>query len=321
MRPLLLALLLPGVAMADWKLQHQFDFTAAAALDPGFWSLESGFQRNQESQYYAADNVTVGPGVLRIEARREQVANAAHRAGARGWRSKPAASDYTSGSIGSRPAFLYGRFEVVARMPGGAGVWPAIWLVHESSRQYGEIDIHESVGKHPDTVFAGVHFGRTPNTRQHRNASRVLPHFEGSWHTHAVEWTPERITISIDGQPLFVFDPRDAADDRIDPLRRPMRLRINLALGGTWGGPVDDRRLPARLDIASVRIWSWQPGAGEPLVPLALPAGAAVSAVVPAALPAAVPATVPAAVPATVPAAVAPAPGTEPPSAGPRWGR
>jgi beta-glucanase (GH16 family) len=267
-------LLLPGAAMADWQLAHHLDFASARALDPQFWSLETGLLRNQERQYYTPANVSVGQGFLRIEARREQVANAAHRPGARGWRNAQPFAQYTSGSITSKPAFLYGRFEIVARSPGGNGVWPAIWLLHESAQQYGEIDIHESVGKHPDTAFAGVHYGRTPSTREHRNANRQVPGFEGSWHTHAVEWTPERITLLLDGVPLMTFDPRDAAKGGVDPLRRPMRLRINLALGGTWGGPIDDSRLPARFDIASIRIWHWQPGATQAVTAPALPASA-----------------------------------------------
>ena len=270
----LLALASP-LAMADWTLQHHLDFAAARSLDAGFWSLETGFLRNQESQYYAPANVTLEPGFLRIEARREAVPNAAHRPGAIGWRQRAAVAQYTSGSMTTRAAFLYGRFEIVARSPGGAGVWPAIWLLHESAGQYGEIDIHESVGKHPDTAFAGVHFGRTPDTREHRSASRVVPGFEGSWHTHAVEWTPERIVVLLDGEPLMQFDPRTAAAGGIDPLRRPMRLRINLALGGTWGGPIDERRLPARLDIASIRIWGWQPGQAAAVEPLESPEPAA----------------------------------------------
>jgi len=267
-------LFLPAsAAMADWKLQHHIDFAGGVrTLDPAFWSVETGFLRNQESQYYTPANVTVEPGFLRIEARREQVPNAAYRPGARGWRSKAQHARYTSGSLTSRPAFLHGRFEIVARSPGGAGTWPAIWLLHESAGQYGEIDIHESVGKHPDTAFAGVHYGRTPDTRQHRNASRVVPGFEGSWRTHVLEWTPERIVVFLDGQPLMQFDPRTAAAGGIDPLRRPMRLRINLALGGTWGGPVDDSRLPARFDIAAIRIWRWQPGQGDAIEPPAPPA-------------------------------------------------
>ena len=265
--------------MADWQLAHHFDFASLRTLDAEFWSFETGFQRNQEKQYYTPANVRVADGLLRIEARRERIANAAHRAGARRWQQSRAFADYTSGSISSKPAFLYGRFEFVARSPGGKGVWPAIWLVHESAEQYGEIDIHESVGKHPDTAFAGVHYGRTPNTREHANANRQVPGFEGSWRTHVVEWTPERITLLLDGVPLMQFDPRTAAKNGIDPLRRPMRLRINLALGGTWGGPVDDSRLPAHFDVRSIRIWKWQPGAGDATVatPAAAPASAPVA--------------------------------------------
>jgi beta-glucanase (GH16 family) len=279
---LLLALLLPGAALADWRLQHQIDFASATSLDPAFWSLESGLLRNQEEQYYTPANVTVGQGFLRIEARREQVPNAAFRAGASGWRNRDALARYTSGSLVSRPSFLYGRFEIVARSPGGAGVWPAIWLLHESAGQYGEIDIHESVGKHRDTAFVGVHYGRTPDTRRHRNANRAVPGFEDSWHTHSVEWTPERITLALDGQPLMTFDPREAAGREGDPLRQPMHLRINLALGGTWGGAIDESRLPARFDIAAIRIWSWQPGGVDaPPAPTAAPAAPVADAPLP----------------------------------------
>ncbi|RYY85926.1 MAG: glycosyl hydrolase family protein [Comamonadaceae bacterium] len=135
------------------------------------------------------------------------------------------------------------------------------------------------MGKHPDTVFAGVHWGREPRTRRHRNDSRVVPGFEGSWHTHTLEWTPSRISVSLDGQPWFAFDPDEAQlSGGGDPLRQPMQLRINLALGGNWGGAVDDSRLPARLDIASIRIWRWTPGTGEARPAPAVPAAAGPSA-------------------------------------------
>ncbi|HSV82796.1 MAG TPA: glycoside hydrolase family 16 protein [Ramlibacter sp.] len=258
--------------MADWKLEHEQDFTRAGALDADFWSVETGFFRNREDQYYTPANLAVVGGKLRIEARKEQVPNAAYRPDARGWRSEKRLAQYTSGSIASKRSFHYGRVEVVARSPSGAGVWPAIWLVHESEGQYGEIDIFEAVGKHPDTAFAGVHYGRDPLTRQHRSAHRVVPGFEGSWRVHTVEWTPQRIVVFLDGRPLLAFDPAEAERNGADPLRRPMRLRINLALGGSWGGPIDDRLLPARFDIASVRIWSWAPGSGAPVAAPRLPA-------------------------------------------------
>lgn len=253
-------------AMADWTLVRDDDFRSATALDLDFWTVETGFHRNKEDQYYALANVTLGQGFLRLEARREAVPNAAWRAGSRNWRQSAKTSRYTSGSIYTKQAFHYGRFEVVARSPGGAGTWPAIWLLHESAGVYGEIDIYEAVGKHPETAFAGVHFGREPSTRRHKSASLQVPGLYEGWHTHAVEWSPERITVTLDGRTVLEFDPAQAAGAGTDPLRQPMRLRINLALGGTWGGAIDDSALPARFDIASVRIWRRDAAAAAPAV-------------------------------------------------------
>jgi beta-glucanase (GH16 family) len=259
---LLLACCLGPDAMAGWKLLREDDFRTATALDPAWWAVETGFLRNQEEQYYTPANLGFGPGFLRLEARRETVPNAAWRAGARQWRQARPSARYTSASIQTRQAFRYGRFEVVARSPEGAGTWPAIWLLHESPGLYGEIDLYEAVGKHPDTVFAGVHYGREPDTRLHKSASLPVPGLAQGWHTHALEWTPQRITVTVDGRTVLDVDPSVAAVGGVDPLRQPMRLRINLALGGTWGGVIDDTRLPARLDIASVRIWRWDAEGG-----------------------------------------------------------
>jgi beta-glucanase (GH16 family) len=263
---LLLACCMPPEAIADWTLVREEDFRSATVLDAAFWSVETGLHRNKEDQYYTPANLSLGQGFLRLEARREAVPNTAWRPGSRNWRQAEKASRYTSASIFTKQAFHYGRFEVVARSPGGAGTWPAVWLLHESAGVYGEIDIFEAVGKHPDTAFAGVHYGREPNTRQHKSGSLQVPQLEGGWHTHAVEWTPERITVTVDGRTLLEFDPAQAAVPGMDPLRQPMRLRINLALGGTWGGVIDDSRLPARFDIASVRIWRWDGEASGPAV-------------------------------------------------------
>jgi beta-glucanase (GH16 family) len=292
---------LAGPAVADWKLDHEDSFASGRGIDAAYWRLETGFLRNREEQYYSDANAQVQDGVLRLEARREEVPNAQWRAGTRDWRVSRRTSQYTSASLVARKPLHYGRIEVVARTPSGAGTWPAIWLLHESEKLYGEIDIFEAVGKHPDTVFAGVHYGREPRTRKHRNDSRVVPGFEGSWHTHTLEWTPSRISVALDGKPWFSFDPGEATlKDGGDPLRQPMRLRINLALGGSWGGPVDDSRLPARLDIRSIRIWQWAPGAGD-----AVPS----------------PAAAPADTPLPVLAAPVPAPAPERPAAPMRWGR
>lgn len=253
--------------MAEWKLDHEENFAHARALDQDYWHTEVGFIRNREKQYYAADNLKVVDGVLRIEARRERLFNAAHVPGSRAQRTSQLQAAYTSGAIVSRQEMLYGRMEVVARSPSGAGVWPAIWLLHESAGQYGEIDLFEAVGKHPDLTFATVHFGRNALSRKKRSANRHIAGFEKSWHVHSLEWTPERIVIAVDGEPLLSMNPEEAKSSTSDPLRQPMRLRINLALGGNWGGPIDNAALPAHFDIASIKVWNWQPDSPADEVP------------------------------------------------------
>lgn len=252
---------------AGWLLEHDENFATAGRLDTGYWTIETGFQRNHEAQYYTPGNLTLENGALTFEARRESRPNAAYRPASRDWRAAQRNVQYTSASIVSRRELLYGRIEVTARSPTGAGVWPAIWLLHEGEREYGEIDLFEAVGKHPDTAFAAVHYGRDAPSRQHRGASQLLPGFDGRWHTHTLEWTPERIVMFLDGRELFAFDPRTPVAPGFDPLRRPMRLHLNLALGGSWGGPIDDSRLPARFQVSAIKVWHWQPDEAVVLAP------------------------------------------------------
>jgi beta-glucanase (GH16 family) len=277
------------VARAHWKLVHEEDFSRRGSYDAAFWSTEEGFIRNREEQYYQAANLSVQAGALVLEARRESVPNARFRAGSTDWRFSRRTSLYTSAALVSRQPIHFGRVEVVARSPAGAGTWPAIWLLHEGGGIYGEIDLFEAVGKHPDTVFAAVHYGREARTRRHRSGNHPLPAFAGAWLTHTLEWTPQRITAAVNGKTFFTFDPQEAAAPGMDPLRMPMHLHLNLALGGSWGGTIDDARLPARFEIASVRVWRWEPAGDAPAVP--------------------------------PPDAPPPPPAAEPPGVTPRWGR
>ena len=119
---------------ASWSVWRDIDFARGDGLDADMWRFEQGFQRNREKQYYATANVELRDGVLVIEARRQEIANAAYRKGARDWRHASSQAAYTSGAIVLREPFLYGRVEVVARSPSGLGVWPAIWLLpHDGS--------------------------------------------------------------------------------------------------------------------------------------------------------------------------------------------
>ncbi len=254
------ALVAPAdAASSGLRLVHAEDFSAATRYDTAFWLAETGFFRNKEAQYYRPENVSVHDGELVLEGRREAVLNAAYDPAGADWLTTRRSADYTSGSIVSREAFTYGVFEVVARLPQGAGDWPAIWLVYEQGQPYREIDLVEAVGGDPGKAWTTIDAGPDQGALQSWHAETAMPGLERDFHTYRLEWRKDSISIAIDGREALRMNPEEAHRDGVDPLRAPMHLRINLALGGSWGGKIDDAALPARVEVKSIKIWSVGP--------------------------------------------------------------
>lgn len=224
--------------------------------------------RNEEAQYYTSGrlaNARVEDGLLVLEARREAWPNAAHVPGSSDWRTARAQAAYTSASLHTRGLFAvrYGRLEARARVPRGAGVWPAFWTLGADRGQVGwprcgEIDVMEYVGKEPHRVWGTAHF---PAGGRHRSSGGRLELREpwADFHVYAVAWSPARIEWFVDGTRYHVLELDEVAPGDDNPLRRPHELILNLALGGTWGGPIDDAALPARFEVDWVRVWELPP--------------------------------------------------------------
>jgi beta-glucanase (GH16 family) len=253
------ALASPASAASGDRLIHAEDFSTASAYDPSFWVAETGFFRNKEAQYYRPDNVSVKNGSLVLQGRRESALNGAYDPHGADWLTTTKSADYTSGSLVTREAFTFGVFEIVARLPQAAGAWPAIWTIDERSGPYREIDLAEAVGNSPGKVFSTVYAGKGIADLKHWDAATPIPALADGFHTYRLEWRKDLIAIAIDGREVLRMDPEQARADGVDPLRASMRLRINLALGGSWGGKIDDANLPTEVQVKSVKIWSVAP--------------------------------------------------------------
>jgi beta-glucanase (GH16 family) len=252
------------VRSLEWRLVWSDEFSGEGLPDPAKWDYEEGFVRNQEAQFYTRarpENARVEDGLLIIEGRRERRPNPAHDPGAEGWKAQREAAEYTSASLITlgRASWRYGRIEVRARLPRGHGVWPAIWMMGTNRSEVGwpacgEIDVMEFVGKHPDRIHGTVHY---PVEGGHRsNGGRLdTPAPYEDFHVYAVEWSAERIDLFFDGTLYHSFAIDEAGPGEDNPFRRPHYLLINLALGGSWGGPIDDGVLPARYAIDWVRVY------------------------------------------------------------------
>ena len=148
--PLLLAFL-PLLAKAQNDGRHLVwseEFDTEGRLSPSVWNYEQGYARNEEAQWYQPDNAVCKGGSLIIEARKEHGRpNPLYVPGSNDWRKKREFIEYTSSSVttAGKKEFLYGRFEVRARIPVAKGAWPAIWLLgsHMEWPSCGEIDMME----------------------------------------------------------------------------------------------------------------------------------------------------------------------------------
>jgi len=235
--------------MTQWILDFEEDFSKQTSLDFTHWTIDVGDHGggNHEAQYYTEGmhNLSFEEGALHFEGRKE----------------KYKTRDYTSAKISTKgkKAWQYGRFEFVAKLPKGKGTWPAIWTLGEKQNdekwpEIGEIDIVEHVGSHQDMMHFSLH-SKLYNHRINTQATffTKIPDVSESYKTYVLEWDEEKLSFFVDDQHMATFKKVDYADSW--PFNKPHYLIMNLALGGGWGGHIDDTILPQRLSVRSIRIY------------------------------------------------------------------
>src|SRR5690606_32129933 len=239
-------------ASPSWA--DEFDYEGLP--DENKWGYDVGSENNgwgnNELQYYTEkrlENARVGNGVLTITAIREDFES----------------FDYTSARLVSRGKadFLYGRFEVKARVPAGLGTWPAVWMLPTDWKYggwpaSGEIDILEHVGFDPDVVHISVHteaYNHVMGTQ--KTATRKINDATGEFHVYRVDWTPDYIRRYVDGKQLFSFA-NEGTGYKAWPFDQRFHWLLNVAVGGNWGGAqgVDENVFPARMEIDYVRVYN-----------------------------------------------------------------
>ncbi|RFB75512.1 glycoside hydrolase family 16 protein [Methylovirgula sp. 4M-Z18] len=170
--------------------------------------------------------------------------------------------DYISGTITSFPyAQTYGVFAMSAKVPRGAGLWPAFWLIPADNSWPPEIDVMEVVGREPSTVYTTVHTN-VPN-RETSIGHGTVTHLDlsAAYHEYAVDWGPERIDWYFDGKLIFS---RPTPPD----LHKPCYIIANLSVGkpDSWDGAPDAAtEFPATMQIAYIRAWQRPEYAGAAL--------------------------------------------------------
>ena len=213
-------------------------------LDTDTWTYETGGGGwgNNEKQYYTnrTDNVRIEDGILIIQAKKED-----HE----GWH-------YTSARIKTqgKKSFKYGKIEARMCLPSGGGTWPAFWMMGENYPTAhwpgcGELDIMEHVGNQPTMVSYAVHTTMKNGSRGNNWSARTYQDgVENNFHVYGVRWEEsehfgcDRLTFSYDGEDkaTILEDLNHIDDPAYWPFNQPFFFILNMAVGGNFGGNVDE---------------------------------------------------------------------------------
>ncbi|CAL6092997.1 glycoside_hydrolase family 16 protein [Hexamita inflata] len=167
---------------------------------------------------------------------------------------------YTSARLNTQDKYMfkYGKFEIIAKLPVGLGTWPAIWL-YSRDDTYQEIDIMESVGVTPNTVFFSVHSsGNFDDKKDHHGTSKKIKNLDQQFHKYSVEWTPQHIYGFVDDKKYFSLRKVDIKS-KYWHFDKEMYIILNLAVGGNWAGSggICSDCFPQQFIIQSVKVFEY----------------------------------------------------------------
>jgi len=228
-----------------WRLVWSDDFDT---LDRDKWELvDDSRPTNHSQQDYLPQQIRVKDGMLEIRSENK----------------RSRALSYRSGQVVSRRAQRLGRWEVRAKLPGTAGMWPAIRLLPDAPwPTAGAIDIMENRGGQPTITSSAFHWSAgSPDSQgsfaveQQTAIGDELVSYADGFHTFACEWVENQLRFYVDDIHHGTFY-NDEVGYFLPRLSEPMRLIINTAIGGNAEPSPDETAVwPQRLLVDWVRVY------------------------------------------------------------------
>lgn len=245
-------------AIHGYKLVWEDDFNGTS-LNENYWNYQIGNGElygnpgwgNSEQQYYRKENVSVKDGDLVITAKREDY---------NGYK-------YTSARIrtNGKVAKTYGRVEARIKLPKGQGLWPAFWLLPDTSTyggwpNSGEIDIMEAKGRLLYESSGALHYATESGGHKYDTATNYFPDNEQitDYHIYAVEWDENEFRWFVDDNQFLTVSSwsiTGKSSSNTSPFDTNFHILFNMACGGHFDGyknPIDSD-LPAEIHVDYVR--------------------------------------------------------------------
>ena len=171
--------------------------------------------------------------------------------------------------------FQYGRMESCMKLPVGAGLWPAFWMLGTAGNwpAGGEIDIMENI---PEAGGSGAGLGPTkiqstihgPSSSEKGRyslggiftfpAGQRIDDSTAACHAYGAIWSPFMLQMYVDDwrKPFFIRTASDVPADGRWVFNAPFYFLMNLAVGGDWPGPPNRTTpSPAEMIVDYVRVY------------------------------------------------------------------
>jgi beta-glucanase (GH16 family) len=245
-------------ASAAGSFTDDFTGPAGAAPNPAIWTFDTGGEwgNGQELEYYTANarNASLdGQGHLVITARNETFVGS------------DVTRQYTSARLQTwrKFEFTYGSVAARIKIPQGRGLWPAFWALGDGAYSAGdwpgsgEIDVMESLGANPFVAYGTIHGPLTGASDGYalQGVYRSRTSLAAGFHVYSADWSPKRISFAVDGHTYRTVSPQDLPPGASWPFDHPFFLVLNLAIGGSWGGPpAASTPFPAQMTVDWVRV-------------------------------------------------------------------
>jgi beta-glucanase (GH16 family) len=240
-----------------------FDDFLGTSIDASKWNVIDRIsdQENGELNCFLPANLSVGGSLLSGVARFED-----HSCGDS--IQAPQTEHYTSWMIQQKtPSFRYGTVEVRAKIPGGIGIWPCIWMVgfEYQTRSlatgnppeqnwphagWSEIDIAEFMSNSRTTVNNQVHF-ESPNVGP---GIKNMPYDATTrFMVYRLQWAAGSMTWSVDAEDGVGYRTLSSLSGASVP-NVAMYVVLNMAVGGIGGGAPNSSTFPLTMQVDYVRI-------------------------------------------------------------------
>lgn len=230
------------------KLIKHYDFTKMNSLPETDFNIQTGDKwANHELQEYVntPENLYFDNGL---------VIKATYKDGV-----------YRSARVNTRNKFYfkYGKVDIIAKLPKGKGTWPALWMMPQEQHyghwpKSGEIDIVEHVGRNLDTVFLCLHTEAYNHTNDEQYYFETkIPDITEDFHKFSLEWDEDNIIYYIDDEEMVRYNKYDKPDHshRGWPFDQEFFLLMNMAIGGKFGGEVDNSVFPQEFIIKDIKVY------------------------------------------------------------------